>query len=319
MTSGSRGGAGARPARALILASVDKPAVREFAAGFEPWLAARVDHVRTITNVREYCAGRERWNAEQRQQDRPDLLVVLGGDGALLGAVRAFSEDPVPTLGIHLGRVGFLASTPSSRWEETVEAVLAGDGVLEPRMRLQAAVRTGASAERVTSEERVALNEVVLQRGAHQGMLELALFVGDTWVTNYRADGVIVATPSGSTAYSLSAGGPILEPSVEGIVVTPICSQGLSNRPIVLSASDEPRLEVVATGGITTLAVDGQSFHSLHEGDALRLRRHPVPYPLYAMRGLDPYRRLRERLGWRGSVEPLSPPNGIDGPDGAGP
>jgi len=143
---------------------------------------------------------------------------------------------------------------------------------------------------------------------SNQGMLTVELSAGSYWVTNYRADGVIVATPSGSTAYSLSAGGPVLVPAVDAFVVTPICPQGLSNRPIVVSADQELSLTVAVSSGITTLAVDGQSFHTLAQGQCVTLRRHPVRYPLYAMPGLDPYRRLRERLGWRGSMEPAGQP-----------
>jgi NAD+ kinase len=158
-------------------------------------------------------------------------------------------------------------------------------------------------------ERAIALNEIILQRGARQSMLVVSLHVGTTFVTNYRADGVIVATPSGSTAYSLSAGGPILTPSVPGLVVTPICSQGLSTRPLVLHEESELTLRAADDKEPATLAIDGQTFHEIPAGGEVLVRRHPVAYPLYAMPGLDPYRRLRERLGWRGSVEP-------DGPEG---
>lgn len=285
--------------RVSILANFDKAEVRELASGLHPWLERRVRDVTIEEDILAFCTARDRASPEEKALDRPDLVVVLGGDGALLGAVRAFAEDPVPTLGINLGRVGFLASTPASRWRETLEGVLAGEGVVEPRMRLQAEWAGERGSVRV-----VALNEVTLQRSVHQGMLTAGLSVGEDWVTNYRADGVIVATPSGSTGYSLSAGGPVLDPAVDALVVTPICSQGLSNRPIVLRADRELSLTLASSAGITTLAVDGQAYHPLSRGQTVTLRRHPRPYPLLAMPGLDPYRRLRERLGWRGSVEP---------------
>ena len=285
---------------ALILANFDKLVVRQLAGELEPWLADRVPRVRLEPDIRGFCAAREQATPEERAAERPDLLVVLGGDGALLGAVRAFAQVPTPTLGINLGRVGFLASTPASRWRDTLEGVLCGEGVLEPRMRLLAEWTTDDGRE----ANGVALNDVIVQRGSQQGMLTAVLKVGEHWVTSYRADGVIVATPSGSTAYSLSAGGPILEPSVEALVVTPISPQGLSNRPLVLHTDDELSLSVSVSTGVTTLAIDGQAYHPLRQGQLVRLRRHPEPYPLLAMPGLDPYRRLRERLGWRGSVEP---------------
>jgi NAD+ kinase len=277
--------------------------VRELTGELQPWLAARVAKVELSTDVRLFCHERERDLEHGKRPARADLVVVLGGDGALLGAVRAFAQDPVPTLGINLGRVGFLASTPVESWREALESVLAGTALLEPRMRIEAEWRSGGETKRT-----IALNEVALQRSAHQGMLQAALWHDSDWVTTWRADGVIVATPSGSTAYSLSAGGPILEPTLEAFVVTPICPQGLANRPIVLPPQGELTLSVVAASGISTLAVDGHTYHALGRGESVVLRRHPQPYPLYAVRGMDPFRRLRDRLGWRGSVE-LDPPS----------
>jgi len=283
--------------RALLLGTFDRPEVKQLAGELERWLAPRIDELGVEPDVRAFARARIEDGAGP--EPPPDLLIVIGGDGSLLAAVRAFADAPVPTLGINMGRVGFLASTPASKWKETLNGVLAGEGLLEHRMRIQAEWQKNGRTHCV-----IGLNEVVLQRGSHQGMLTATLRVEDVRVTNYRADGLIVATPSGSTAYSLSAGGPILEPSVHALVVTPICSQALSNRPIVLQPDRELSISVAASSGITTLAVDGNSFHPLNKNDVVRLRRHPVPYPLYAMAGLDPYRRLRNRLGWRGSVEP---------------
>ncbi len=287
---------------ALVLANLDKPAARELVSELEPWLRERVQTLEVRGDVRAFCAEREGAAAAGRALPRPDLVVVLGGDGAILGTVRAFGRDPVPTLGINLGRVGFLASTPAADWREALESCLAGRALTEPRMRLEAEWGPEERPERA-----LALNEVTLQRSSHQGMIRAALWVGSDWVTNYRADGVIVATPSGSTAYSLSAGGPILEPTIDALVVTPICPQGLSNRPLVLPASAVLTLEVLSAGR-ATLAVDGHSYHTLSHGQTMRVRRHPVPYPLLWPRGVDPYRRLRERLGWRGSLDAERPP-----------
>jgi NAD+ kinase len=298
--------------RVLVLANAEKRGVRELAAELAEWLGARAEDVRVELDVDAFCRGRAQRSHEPLHGGwRPDLVVVLGGDGTLLKAVSAFAEAPVPALGINFGRVGLLASTVPSRWRETLAGILAGQGVLEQRMRLSA--EWEQHGERVSS---VALNEIVVQRGSHQGMPTLALRVGADWMTNYRADGLILATPSGSTAYSLSAGGPILAPAVEAIVVTPICSQGLSNRPIVLAPDSRVTLTVTSSSGISTLAVDGQTYHSLNRGQVVEIARHPLPYPLYSMPGLDPYRRLRSRLGWRGSVEPDV--FGHDGAEGGG-
>ncbi|MEM7308116.1 MAG: NAD(+)/NADH kinase [Planctomycetota bacterium] len=302
--------------RVLLLANADKEdSVAETVAELFDWLSDRVETIQVETDGRDYC--RRRAEGDEADRPAPDLLIVLGGDGALLGVVRAFADTTVPTLGVNFGRVGFLASTPATRWKETLEAVLAGNGLLEPRMRVSAEWQANGEARRV-----LALNDVVVQRAAHQGMLTCALRVGEDWVTNYRADGLIVATPSGSTAYSLSAGGPILLPSMEALVITPICPQGLSNRPICLDPGSVLSLSVTQADGPTTLVIDGQEYRHLRRGDVVTIRRHPEAWPLYAMEGLDPYRRLRERLGWRGGIEPdvfaaATPPE--DRPDeGAG-
>lgn len=309
------------PARAramqhvLVVADQDKEVVRQFEERLRPWLEARVERVDFRGDTRELVRERLALSPEQAGRDLPGLVVVLGGDGAILGVVRAYADHPVPTIGINFGRVGFLASVPSGHWREALEPTLRGQAPVEPRMRLEARL-DGAGGAPVGA---VALNDVVVARGATQGMLTVGLYVDGDWVTDYRADGLILATPSGSTAHSLSAGGPILFPAMDAIVVTPICPQGLSYRPIVLR--DSSRLEVVvqSSAGITTLAIDGQGFFPMHEGDRVRIQRHPVPYPLLSWEGLDPYRRLRERLGWSGVLAPApAPPRGAHSDAGHG-
>jgi len=287
----------------LVLANADKPGTRALIEELEPWLRARVKRVEVRNDVRAFAAERAALTESGRLGPAPDLVVVLGGDGAILGAVHAFGAAPVPTLGINLGQVGFLAATPASSWREALAACLAGEAVEELRTRIEAEWSAQGQVRRA-----FALNEVTLQRSSHGSMIQAALWAGEHWVTNYRADGVIVATPSGSTAYSLSAGGPILETSIEALVVTPICPQGLSNRPLVLPSQVELTIAVVGAGGQPTLAVDGIDYERLGDGATVRIRRHPVPVPLLWMRGMDPFRRLRERLGWRGSLDPAEGP-----------
>ena len=276
----------------LVLVHPGKPGASELGRQLEAWLGERVEGVRVQEDLDTFREEAQR--VAEGAEPAPDLLVVLGGDGALLRAVHAFCATPIPTLGVNFGQVGFLASTPATRWEETLSSVLEGRSHLEPRMRLELHGRTG----RVD----VALNDVVLARRPDQSMLRVALHVEDAWVTDYRADGLIVATPSGSTAYALSAGGPILVPELEAILVTPICSQSLANRPIVLEPHVELGLELLPGGGSAEVVVDGKRTGELEPGERLRCTRHVQPYPLVALPSLDPYRRLRDRLGWTGSV-----------------
>lgn len=288
---------------AAVLADGRKSPVLELLSELQPWLAERLEHVTVVEDVQGFDAADAR--KLQASAAAPELVVVLGGDGSILSAVRAFAEQPVPTLGINLGRVGFLASAENSEWREALEHVLAGRCTREPRMRFS--VRLCRSGGGKTGAQAVALNDAVVARGAAQGMLTIALRVGTHWVTNYRADGLVVATPSGSTAYSLASGGPVLAPAMQGIVVTPISPQALAHRPIVLDTEAELSLALTGSTGDSdaeaTLVVDGHSVGTMRTGDVLRIQRHPVPYPLLAPPGLDPYKRLRDRLGWRGSIE----------------
>ena len=291
--------------RALVLADGRKPEVRHLLDELQPWLKKRVAALTVEPAAREY--GRRRTEGEEEADaiarhagDRLDVVVVLGGDGAILGAVRAFAASPVPTIGINFGRVGFLASAEASSWKEALGEVLEGRAIVEPRMRIEAELSSD-SGEVVRA---VALNDVVVTRGAFQGLLSVAMRVGEQWLTNYRADGLIVATASGSTAYSLASGGPILAPWMQDLVVTPISPQALSHRAIVLPAESELTLAITHAEGMTTLVVDGQGFYPMKQGDVVKLRRHPVPYPLLARPGEDFFKRLRDRLGWRGRFEP---------------
>jgi NAD+ kinase len=282
--------------RVLVACDPEKSGVNELLDELVPWLGERVDAVEVVSDVRALVARRSVMSLETSLAGLPDLLIVLGGDGAILGAVRAFASTPVPTLGINFGRVGFLASTPVSHWRDALEGVLSGEGVLEPRMRLVA--RLGDAESRQGGLEAIALNEVLVARGTAPGMLTLGLSVGGEWVADYRADGLILATPSGSTAHSLSAGGPILFPSMLGMVVTPICPQGLSYRPIVLHPDSSVEVLVKESTGDTLLVLDGQAFHPMQVGEVVRIERHAQAYPLLAWSRLDAYRRLRDRLGW---------------------
>lgn len=230
----------------------------------------------------------------------PDLVVVLGGDGSVLTAVQLFQDAPVPTIGINFGRVGFLASVDARRWREGLLEVLQGKALVEPRMRLAARLMRAAGGP---PESWVALNDVVLSRGSGPSMVSVRLFDGDARVADYRADGLIFATPSGSTAYSLAAGGPILAPSMAAVVVTPISAHALSHRPLVLGGEHELVAELTRAAEAATVVVDGREAVEVHVGDRLVVTSGASPYPLLTLPALDPWRRLRDRLGWRGSFE----------------
>jgi len=284
-------------ASALILADTRKSSVSELLPEVRAYLAERLPGGVADEDVRTFYQ-RRRDHRDRPLDPRPDLLVVLGGDGTMLSAAAA-AGAPIPTIGINFGRVGFLAPHEAHDWRKGLDEVLAGQARFEPRMRLRTRLFVeGGRKERL---EVTALNDLAFSRGAVQGMVGVSLEVGGEWVSDYRADGLIVATPSGSTAYSLAAGGPLLAPSMDGIVVTPICPHALSHRPLVLAPDSEIALRVTQASGLVTMSVDGREFHPLEEGDVALVERHPEPWPLLAPAEQSPWLRLRERLGWRGS------------------
>ncbi len=305
----------------LVLADFKKKGVPSLMVELECWLESRVEHTELHHDLRGYCdrrrsgVGADRAFAQEGGRQRPDVIIVLGGDGSILSVVRAFGDDPVPVLGINFGRIGFLASVRSADWQAALTEVLEGKSVIEPRMRL-----VGELSSRHEAPVRaVALNEMLVQRGAAQGMLTMSLWDGKTWVSDYRADGLIISSPSGSTAHSLAAGGPILAPSMRGLVVTPISPQSLSHRPLVVHPESVLSVQIERASGLTTLAVDGHGFFPMHVGDRVTIAHHEVPYPILARPGSDPYVRIRERLGWRGTFEPdLDPHPAEDHPSDVG-
>ncbi|HEV6968372.1 MULTISPECIES: NAD kinase [Roseateles] len=222
-----------------------------------------------------------------------DLAVVIGGDGTMLGFAREMACHGVPLLGINQGRLGFITDIPIERWRESLAPVLAGDYEVEPRAMLEGSVlRDGESIF-----SGLALNDVVVSRGGTAGMVELKIEVGEQFVANMRADGLIVASPTGSTAYALSAGGPILHPSIAGWLMVPIAPHTLSNRPIVLPDGGEVRMEIVA-GRDASVSFDMQSLASLLHGDTITVRRSEHQVRFLHPKGWSYYATLRRKLRW---------------------
>lgn len=222
-----------------------------------------------------------------------DLVVVVGGDGTMLGIARDVARHGLPLVGINQGRLGFITDVPANHWREALAPMVRGDYEEEHRRMLEGEVwRDG---DRIFAG--LSLNDVVVNRGASSGMLEVRVDVGDEFVANIRADGLIVATPTGSTAYALSAGGPIVHPSIAGWVLVPIASHTLSNRPIVLPDTGEVRIGVVA-GRDLSANFDMHNLASLLHGDQVRVRRSPHQVRFLHPRGWSYYATLRRKLRW---------------------
>ncbi|MCH2107639.1 MAG: NAD(+)/NADH kinase, partial [Planctomycetes bacterium] len=251
-----------RVERVLVLADRGKADVEDLVQRMEPFLQERCAEVTIEGDLRGWCKRAAKSGGLPLER-APDLVIVLGGDGSILAAVHAFGKAPIPILGVNFGRVGFLASVPAADWKASLDDVLSGRAIIEPRTRLSVELLTADGG----SASDVALNDIVLSRGSFQGMLSVAMEVDGYWVSDYRADGLIVATASGSTAHSLAAGGPILSPTMGGVVVTPICAHALSHRPVVLERQSEIQLTMAEANGVVTLAVDGHGFYAVQVGD----------------------------------------------------
>lgn len=222
-----------------------------------------------------------------------DLAVVVGGDGTMLGIARELARHQVPLIGINQGRLGFITDVPVNQFLEALTPMIAGDYEEEHRVMLDGSVwRDG---ERIF--ESISMNDVVVTRGATAGMVELSVHIGNDFMANIRADGLIIASPTGSTAYALSAGGPIVHPGIGGIVLVPIASHTLSNRPIVLPDSKEIRIEVVA-GKDASANFDMQSVASLLHGDQVRVCRSAHKVRFLHPLGWTYYATLRRKLRW---------------------
>jgi NAD+ kinase len=227
--------------------------------------------------------------------DKVDLMLVLGGDGTLLAVARAIGERSVPVLGVNLGTLGYLAEISFDELFPTLEGVLADRLQIESRMRLDVrAERDGRELGRY-----LALNDAVIARTALSRMIDLKTWADDAEVTTYHADGLIASTPTGSSAYSLSAGGPLLLPGISAIVLTPICPHTLTQRPIVLPEVCRVAIEVLdMRGGEVHLTVDGQVDCQLQEGDRVSLSASDRPLQLLVPADRNHFELMRNKLRW---------------------
>jgi NAD+ kinase len=231
-----------------------------------------------------------------------DVAVVLGGDGTMLATARELAPFDIPLIGINQGRLGFITDIQHKEMATALPLMLSGQYEEEKRAMLAGAVlRPNRDGGVDTIYEGFAINEVVVSRGATASMVELRAEVDGQFVANYRADGLIVASPTGSTAYSLSAGGPIIHPGLGGWVVVPIASHTLSNRPIVVPDSGTITIEIVAAKD-ASMNFDMQSLASLLPGDRVTVRRSPHRVRFLHPKGWNYYATLRRKLRWNEGV-----------------
>ena len=268
---------------------------RRNADRFEEWLSGRgVEVLR-----RESPLPTRRQSADGERQMAPaDLLCVfvLGGDGTFLSAVRWIGDRDVPIIGVKFGEVGFLAETAEDSLSAVAEAILQGNFATQPRMRLLVRViREGKEFRRET-----VLNDVVINKGALARLAQIDTFIDDKYLTTYRADGLIVATPTGSTAYSLAAGGPIIHPAVAGILMTPICPFTLTNRPLIVPETVGIKIQLAKKSADIMLTFDGQEGLGITERDVILVRKSDHPIRMIGVPGQSYFDVLKAKLRWSG-------------------
>ncbi len=240
--------------------------------------------VKTLTRANRTTLGQE-----------CDLVIVIGGDGTMLSAARTLCDDGVPLVGVNLGRLGFLADVSPDECEQKIDEILSGHYEVEERFLLDATViRQGKVISTGT-----ALNDVVVHKWLVAHMIETDTYINGNFVHTHRSDGIITATPTGSTAYALSGGGPIIQPGLEALVIVPICPHTLSNRPIAVKSSSKVRIMLSETGRYKgQVTCDGQFLHELEIGDEVLIEQKEKRLQLLHPKDHDYYHILRAKLHW---------------------
>jgi len=279
--------AAARRPRSLLLGSGDRPGLREEAARLRPVIDQHLEVVLADFQYREDLS-----------QTVAELAVVLGGDGSILRAVLQMQERQIPILGVNLGKLGFLASVSPADLPAVLPQVTCGESrVVEHLMFRCTVLRDGLPVA-----ETLGLNEVAIFVGPPFAMLNADLYVDAELATTYACDGLIISTPVGSTAHSLSAGGPILRKTLAAFVISPICPHTLTVRPVVDTADRVYEVVVPQPGEGTTVVVDGRPLWKLAANDRVRVIRAEPTFKLLECRGQSYYRTLRDKLGWAGHL-----------------
>jgi NAD+ kinase len=280
---------------AAIISKPQKPEMESILTELTRWLSGHgYEFIVDPESAAYLGAGTASVERTEMQAYKPQLVISLGGDGTLLSAARAFAQAETPILGVNLGSLGFLTEVPLSELYTALEAWIAGTAIIDTRSLLHAELRR----EGKLVNEWDALNDVVLSKGAIARMGEFAVELDGQFVARFRADGVIVSTPTGSTAYTLAADGPILMPSVDAMVLTAICPHLLTIRPIVFPGGSEICVTVDVVPHETYLTVDGQEAVELLLGDRILCRKSERRVNLLRLHPNGLFNVLRSKLSW---------------------
>lgn len=278
---------------AAIISRPSRPEVARVFPELLAWLRAHGYHVIVDPETAKYSNGHEEVPRAEMSSRSLDLVVVLGGDGTLLSAVRATAAADAPLLGVNLGSLGFLTDVPLSSLFSMLDQIAQGRAPAEQRSLMQCDLLRG---EEILGSYK-AFNDVVVNKTALARLNNYDLSVDKAFVSSYRADGMIVATPTGSTAYSLSAGGPVVMPTVNAFVITPVAPHSLTHRPLVVPDSAVVEIVLRSDEEVAYLSLDGQPGLDLKDGDRVRCRRSEHKISLFRT-GTDFFHVLRTKLKW---------------------
>lgn len=278
---------------AAIISRPNRPEVAHIMPGLLDWLGAHGYKAVVDAETARYIPGQEVVPRAQLASRDLDLVIVLGGDGTLLSAARATATVDVSLLGVNLGSLGFLTEVPLQSLYTTLEAIVEGRAVVEHRTLMQCELLRGETVR----GSYLVFNDAVVNKTALARLNTYDLYVDKIFVSSYRADGMIVATPTGSTAYSLSAGGPVLMPTVRGFVVTPVAPHALTHRPLVVPDSVEIEILLRSEEEVAYLSLDGQPGLDLKDGDRVRCRKSQHQVNLFRS-GTNFFEVLRSKLKW---------------------
>ncbi len=278
---------------AAIISRPDRAEVAQIVPGLLSWLREHGYKVVTDQETSRFAPGLEIVPRSEMGSRPLDLVVVLGGDGTLLSAARATAAIDVPLLGVNLGSLGFLTEVPPQSLYNMLEAIAKGGAPIERRALMQCELRRGDDIR----GSYLVFNDAVVNKTALARLNTYDLFIDKAFVSSYRADGMIVATPTGSTAYSLSAGGPVLMPTVAALVVTPVAPHALTHRPLVVPDSSEIEILLRSEEEVAYLSLDGQPGLDLCDGDRVVCRRSEHQVNLFRT-GSDFFQILRSKLKW---------------------
>jgi len=267
-----------------VITRPDSPDVEQIGREMVAWFDAR--HIKAELN---------------RIDPQMDILIVLGGDGTLLHVAEDASKFELPVLGVNLGNLGFLTEVAADERYQALETLLSEDDVrMEKRIMLSAAFVNGGSGQK--SDAVHALNEVVIVKKSTEAMIRLRCWADKEYVTPYRADGLIMATPTGSTAYNLSAGGPVVHAELDAIVVTPICPFMLESRPVLLGSQYKVTTQLLAPAGQVKVIVDGELQWTITENDYLLVKKASKPLLIISSPWKSYFNILRSKLNWGGAA-----------------